>query len=334
MHETSANAEGRWSSIANRVNRRPSKPLLEFISLKVTVTHSESPQHLPAIPPVLANAGDLLSRYDVLFCDVWGVVHNGLTAFEGACAALEMFRSRGGTVILVSNAPVPKYRVEAMLETRNVPRSAWDDIVSSGAIALDHIAARGFEKLYLIGPRDRDQAFFKRLEGMSVHLDQAQAMVCTGLNEDRTEKPEDYLPLLRKAHELKLPFVCANPDLLVDVGGTLLYCAGAIADLYEHMGGHVFWAGKPHLNAYEAAHRIAEALRDTNVPRSKCLVIGDAIRTDLKGAENFGCDALFVASGIHRHEAMEGAHLSQAKLEALFPPGTPSAVAAMIELGW
>lgn len=287
-----------------------------------------------AVPAVLDTAGDLLSRYDVLFCDVWGVVHNGLTAFEGACAALEQFRKNGGTVILVSNAPVPKYRVEAMLESRNVPASAWDDIVSSGAIALQHIAERAFEKLYFIGPRDRDQAFFRALENKSAHLDDAQAIVCTGLNEDRSETPEDYLPLLRKAHEKKIPFVCANPDLLVDVGGTLLWCAGAIADLYEHMGGHVFWAGKPHLNAYEAAHRIAEGLRDTNVPRAKCLVIGDAIRTDLKGAENFGCDALFVASGIHRHEAMEGTVLSPKKLEALFPAGTPTAVAAMAELAW
>lgn len=285
-------------------------------------------------PPILRNAGPLLSAYDVLFCDVWGVVHNGLTAFEGACAALQKFRQNGGTVILVSNAPVPKYRVAAMLETRNVPEDCWDDIVSSGAIALKHIEERGFERLYLIGPRDRDQAFFKTVEARSVPLAQADAIACTGLTDDRTEKPEDYLPLLRKAHDLKIPLVCANPDLLVDVGGTLLYCAGAIADLYEQMGGRVFWAGKPHLNAYESAHTIAEALRDTNVPRAKCLVIGDAIRTDLKGAQNFGCDALFVASGIHRHEAMDGATLSEVKLAALFPPGTPAAAGAMVELAW
>lgn len=286
------------------------------------------------VPPILKNAGPLLSAYDVLFCDVWGVVHNGLTAFEGACAALRRFRQQGGTVVLVSNAPVPKHRVAAMLETRNVPDDCWDDIVSSGAIALEHIKERGFERLYLIGPRDRDQAFFREVDARSVHLDQAEAIACTGLTDDRNEKPEDYLPLLRKARALNIPFVCANPDLLVDVGGTLLYCAGAIADLYENMGGRVFWAGKPHLNAYEAAHRIAEALRDTNVPRSKCLVIGDAIRTDLKGAENFGCDALFVASGIHRHEAMDGSQLSAQKLAALFPPGTPMAAGAMVELAW
>lgn len=285
-------------------------------------------------PPVLTAAGDLLSRYDVLFCDVWGVVHNGVTAFPKACGALSRFRRGGGSVILVSNAPVPKRRVADMLDSRRVPRDAWDDIVSSGDIALAHVEQRGFKKLYCVGPQDRDQALFKSLSAQSVPFDDAEAIICTGLNDDRRETPDDYLPLLRAALARKLPFVCANPDLIVDVGGTILYCAGAIADLYQEMGGDVYWAGKPHLSAYETAHRRAEALRNRNVAKSKTLVIGDAIRTDLKGAENFGCDALFVASGIHRHEAMEGERLSDAKLEALFPPGTPSALGAMVELAW
>ena len=285
-------------------------------------------------PPILDNAGELLSRYDVLFCDVWGVVHNGIVAFDGACAALKRFRAEGGTVILVSNAPVPKHRVANMLASRLVPREAWDDIVSSGDIALTHVAERGFKRLHCIGPQDRDQALFKALKARPVALEVAEAIICTGLNDDRNETPEDYRPLLEQALKLNLPFVCANPDLIVDVGGTILYCAGAIADIYQHMGGPVFWAGKPHLSAYETAHHKAEALRDTNVPRRKALVIGDAIRTDLKGAENFGCDALFVASGIHKHEAMDGDFLSTAKLAALFPPGTPTAIAAMTELVW
>ncbi|MEQ1670664.1 MAG: TIGR01459 family HAD-type hydrolase, partial [Hyphomicrobium sp.] len=284
-------------------------------------TPSEARSH--RAPPVLASAGELLNRYDVLFCDVWGVVHNGLVAFDGACAALKRFRAEGGTVILVSNAPVPKKRVADMLASRHVPRDAWDDIVSSGDIALTHVAERGFTALHCIGPQDRDQALFKALNARSVALEDAEAIICTGLNDDRNERPEDYRPLLDRSLAMNLPFVCANPDLIVDVGGTILYCAGAIADIYQHMGGAVFWAGKPHLSAYETAHHKAEALRDTNVPRRKALVIGDAIRTDLKGAENFGCDALFVASGIHKHEAMDGEFLSAPKLAALFPPGTP-----------
>ncbi len=267
-------------------------------------------------------------------CDVWGVVHNGLRAYENACAALIRYRGEGGTVILVSNAPVPPHRVAAMLDMRKVPESAWDAIVSSGDIALRHVADRGFKRLFCIGPQDRDAALFKALNAESVALEDAEAIICTGLNDDRREKPEDYAPLLDRALRLKLPFVCANPDLVVDVGGTRLYCAGAIADLYAHMGGRVYWAGKPYAVAYETAHGRAEALRDSNVERSKCLVIGDAVRTDLKGAENFGCDALFIASGIHRHETMNGLMLSADKLAALFAPGAPPAIAAMTELRW
>jgi HAD superfamily hydrolase (TIGR01459 family) len=286
------------------------------------------------VPPILSHAGPLLERYDVIFCDVWGVVHNGVTAYEGACRALETFRSGGGTVILVSNAPVPKRRVADMLESRHVPQAAWDDIVSSGDIALAHVQKRGFTRLYCIGPQDRDQALFGALKARSVSLQESEAIICTGLTDDRHEKPDDYRGLLEEALTLRLPFVCANPDLVVDVGGTLLYCAGAIADLYAHMGGAVYWAGKPHLNSYETAHHRAEALRDENVPRGKILIIGDSLRTDMKGAETFGSDALFIASGIHRHETMDGISLSAKGLADLFVPGSPPAIAAMAELRW
>jgi HAD superfamily hydrolase (TIGR01459 family) len=221
-----------------------------------------------------------------------------------------------------------------MLDSRHVHRSAWDDIVSSGDIALRHLDERGFAKLHCIGPRDRDQALFSALRARSVALHDADAIICTGLNDDRRETPEDYRGILASALGKRLPFVCANPDLIVDVGGTLLYCAGAIADLYAHMGGNVYWAGKPHLNAYETAHRRAEELRDTNVDKTKILVIGDALRTDIKGAENFGCDALFIASGIHRHETVDGINLSATKLADLFTPNAPPAIGAMLELAW
>ncbi|MFT3731227.1 MAG: TIGR01459 family HAD-type hydrolase [Hyphomicrobium sp.] len=286
------------------------------------------------VPPILAHAGPMLERYDVIFCDVWGVVHNGVTAFEGACLALRKFRERGGAVILVSNAPVPKKRVADMLDSRHVPREAWDDIVSSGDIALGHVEDRKFQRLYCIGPQDRDQALFSALNARSVELRDAEAIICTGLNDDRRETPDDYRETLEHALDQRLPFVCANPDLVVDVGGTLLYCAGAIADLYANMGGEVYWAGKPYLSAYEAAHHKAEALRNANVEKKRTLVIGDALRTDIKGAQNWGCDALFIASGIHRHETVEGIDLSANKLSDLFGANAPPAIGAMLELMW
>jgi len=288
----------------------------------------------PSPPPVIEHAADLLSAHDVLFCDVWGVLHDGNKAFASACDALLRFRAGGGTVILVSNAPVPGERVAVMLDARDVPREAYDGIIASGEIALRYIADKGYRRLYCIGPRDRDAATFTRLAAEEVGIDDADAILCTGLNDDRSETANDYRPVLERARERALPFVCANPDLVVDVGGTQYLCAGAIADLYERMDGEVFWAGKPHANAYEAATTLAERIRGASVPRDRILAVGDSLRTDLKGAEAFGIKAIFVASGIHRDETMGAGVLAHDKLERLFAPPAPGAVAVMSRLAW
>jgi HAD superfamily hydrolase (TIGR01459 family) len=285
-------------------------------------------------PPILARAGDLLTRYDVLFCDVWGVLHDGHRAFAEACEALQRFRAAGGTVILVSNAPVPKERVARMLDLRAVPRETWDDIIASGEIALRHIAEKGYTHIFGIGPTDRDAATFERLRAQVVPLEEAQAILCTGLNDDLNETADDYRALLRRALTRRLPLVCANPDLVVDVGGRQYVCAGAIADLYERMDGEVFWAGKPHANAYDAAVAAAEAIRGAALPRDRILAVGDSLRTDLKGADAAGIDAIFIASGIHRDETMGSGELSPEKLAILFAPPAPPALAVMGRLVW
>jgi HAD superfamily hydrolase (TIGR01459 family) len=285
-------------------------------------------------PPILTNAGALIARYDVLFCDVWGVVHDGTVAFPSACDALARFRSSGGTVVLVSNAPVPQGQVARMLASRKVPRDAWDAIVSSGDIALAHCAEAGYGALHCIGPRDRDSALFAGLSARQTGLDDADAILCSGLVDDLNETAESYRPLLERAHARHLPFVCANPDLVVDVGGRLYWCAGAIGDLYQHMGGRVYWAGKPHASAYGTAHTVAERLRGKPVPKARILAIGDALRTDLEAAKRADLDAVFIAGGIHRHETMADGAIDPARLATLFAGGTVTATAAMAQLAW
>jgi HAD superfamily hydrolase (TIGR01459 family) len=221
-----------------------------------------------------------------------------------------------------------------MLDARGVPRAAWDDIVASGEIALRHIAEKGYTRLFCIGPADRDAATFERLSARPTPLEEAEAILCTGLNDDTTETPEDYRDILQRARARRLPFVCANPDLVVDVGGRQYICAGAIADLYERMDGEVFWAGKPHTNAYDAAQAAAEAVRGASVDRRRILAIGDSLRTDLKGAEAAGVDAIFIASGIHRDETMGSGELSPEKLAILFAPPAPRALAVLGKLRW
>jgi HAD superfamily hydrolase (TIGR01459 family) len=284
--------------------------------------------------PIIDHAGPLLERYRILFCDIWGVVHDGLTAYPGANDALPRFRRAGGTVVLVSNAPRPGPSVAHLLDEKAVSRDAWDAIVSSGDIALRHIAEAGYARLHRIGPGRRDAAFFDGLPGPDTTINAADAIVCTGLNRDRAERPEDYVPVLEQALARGLPFVCANPDLAVHVGDDLLPCAGAIAAIYEVMGGEVFWAGKPHRVAYETALERAVELTGGPVDRATVLAIGDAVRTDIAAAAGAGVDALLVAGGLHRDEVMSGGRIDRARLAELLAPPAPLPVAAMVHLVW
>ncbi len=284
---------------------------------------------------IVSAAGPILSQYSAIFCDVWGVAHDGHRAYAGANVALKKFREHGGVVIMVSNAPVPKARVQAMLDRVGFWREAWDDIVSSGDIALRHVADKGYQRLYCIGPADRDETFFQALpQPAAKYLREADAIVCTGLNDDINETPDDYRALLSEALELDLPFVCANPDLVVDVGGKLYLCAGAIAEVYEKLGGYVFWAGKPHRAAFATALRQAEVAKGEIIPRDRIIAIGDGLRTDIKAAQGMGIDAIFVAGGIHRDETMVDGRIDPDKLAALCSDDVPRDMAVMAELSW
>lgn len=285
-------------------------------------------------PPILTRARDLLPRYDVLLCDVWGVVHDGNRAFAAAGEALANFRDQGGTVILLTNAPQPAERVAEILDDKAVDRGAWDAIVSSGDVALDHVRRQGYRRIYHIGPVPRSRPLMSKLPGLTGVLDAADAIVCSGLVDDSRETAEDYRRMMEQALGLGLPLVCANPDLVVDVGGRLLPCAGAIGALYEAMGGAVYWAGKPHAPVYEGALQRAAGLLGRDVAKSRVLAVGDALRTDLAGAANCGFDALFIASGIHRHETMVGNAIVPAQLASLFDRSAPPAIAAMSALAW
>ena len=182
--------------------------------------------------------------------------------------------------------------------------------------------------------RSRDSRLFARLPGPDAPLAEAEAIVCTGLVDEINHSVETYRPLIEEGIARGLPFVCANPDLVVDVGDKRYLCAGSIAAEYERCGGSVFWAGKPHPSAYRAALERAGELRGAEPERARILAIGDAVRTDLAAAQGMGIDALFIASGIHNDEVLVDGEIDPDKLAALFAPGTPPAVAAMTQLRW
>lgn len=247
---------------------------------------------------VISGLGELARRYDALLCDVWGVIHNGRESFPDACAALTRWRQEAGPVILISNAPRPAQAVAYQLDGLSVPRASWSAIVTSGDVSRTLLAARAPGPAFRIGP-PKDDPLYSDLGLKFAGVDEAAFVACSGPNYEDVETPEDYRAVLTAAAGRGLVMICANPDLLVQRGDALIYCAGALAKLYETLGGTVVWAGKPYSPIYDLAFE--EAGRPD---RARVLAIGDGLLTDLAGARDQRLDALFVADGVHATEAL------------------------------
>jgi HAD superfamily hydrolase (TIGR01459 family) len=264
---------------------------------------------------------DLVAGIDVVLSDIWGVVHNGLVAFPEACAALHSFRNQGGTVILITNAPRPADSVQRQLRKLGVADETYDTIVSSGDLTRHFVADHLDQKVFWLGP-ERDNSIYRGLDPKLAPLEQADYIVCTGLFDDETESAEDYRGMMLQARERRLTMICANPDIVVERGDRLIYCAGAIAELYRELGGEVIFYGKPHRPIYQRAMALAAERHGQAIPLNRVLAIGDSVRTDLAGAQGFGIDCLFVARGIHAEEFEGIDQLDPVSVKALFghPP--------------
>lgn len=242
---------------------------------------------------------DIVGDYDVVLCDVWGVLHNGVTPFMPSSHALAAAREAGRTVVLITNSPRPRAGVVAQLASIGVLSEAFDRVVTSGDVTRALIAA-GPKRAFLLGP-DRDLPLFEGLDVELVAAEEAEVLVCTGLFDDETETPEDYRDMLLAMLARGVPMICANPDLIVERGDRLIPCAGALAVYYEQLGGTTRVAGKPHRPIYEAALAAARELRGPFDP-ARVLAIGDGLPTDVRGALDFGLDLLYIGGGIHAAE--------------------------------
>ena len=264
---------------------------------------------------------DLVDGVEVILSDIWGVVHNGLEAFPEACAALHTYRQRGGTVILITNAPRPADSVQRQLRKLGIADDTYDAIVSSGDLTRHFVAGHPGKKMFWLGP-ERDNSIYRGLDPVIAPLEQADYIVCTGLFDDETESAEDYRAMLLQARARHLPLICANPDIVVERGDRLIYCAGAVAELYRELGGEVTFYGKPHRPIYERAMALAAERRGHAPPLDRVLAIGDSVRTDLTGALGFGINCLFVTRGIHSEEFEGLDQLDPASVKELFghPP--------------
>lgn len=256
----------------------------------------------------------LAPSYDCLMCDIWGVVHDGVTVDTGAVEALQNFRAGGGRVVLLTNAPRPASSVALQLAELGAPENCRDAIVTSGDVTRKLLRERNDSQVWHLGP-ERDSGVY---EGLPIDLqprDRSQVILCTGLFDDTTETPDDYRTLFEEGVARGQELICANPDLMVDRGGTLVYCAGALAEFYTSLGGTVIYAGKPWRPIYDIALAAAGGVSPDRV-----LAIGDSIRTDMTGAQMSGFDALFIEGAISATERTGGGSLEKEFAKAGITP--------------
>ena len=254
---------------------------------------------------VIKQLKDISKNYNVLFCDIWGCIHNGKEAYQNALKALVEFKRNNGFVMLLTNAPRPKNAVKAHLSTFGISEKYFNDITTSGDAAQNSMLSGDVgTKVFHLGPK-RDVSFFndippdRKLTNKInvVELRHAEGIVCTGLFDDRTETPENYKDLIKYSIKKNLKLLCVNPDIFVDVGDLRVWCAGGIAAAFSKAGGISIYCGKPHKEIYKLAH---QKLEMHNIKSPKILCVGDGINTDILGGKNEMLDTLFVCGGLSR----------------------------------
>lgn len=287
--------------------------------------------------PLIRGLAQVAGDFDAFILDLWGVVHDGVEAYAGAAETFAAIRAAGKKTLLLSNAPRRADALVEQLGRLGVARELYDHVLSSGeAVHLElarrtdpFYAALG-RQLYHMGP-ERDENVFEGLDLVPVDLDHADFVLNTG-PWDFNETVEDYVPRLRQALARRLPMVCANPDKVVIRQGRPVVCAGALAARYEEMGGVVSTLGKPDPAIYDVA---VEML---GVPRGRVLAVGDALHTDIKGANASGIASVFVTQGIHAEELGvrpgSGADPDPARLAELVARHGERPMAAMATFRW
>ncbi len=245
----------------------------------------------------------LAEQYDIILCDVWGVIHNGRYAFEEASEALIRFRDRGGAVCLITNAPVPKEHAIRHFDPLGVPPEAFDDCVTSGDATREVLSVRAGELFYRMGADEGFEHDRYLYEGLDLQFGDAKSsdtVLCIGLEDQENDHPDDYRDRLAEAADRGMEMICANPDIRVRIGDQLFWCAGALAKIFEEEGGKVIYPGKPHDPIYDLAlQKLADRGVETSPTRTLC--IGDSPATDMKGALNRGFDGLYVGTGLMEH---------------------------------
>ncbi|MBN9305304.1 MAG: hypothetical protein BGO82_02335 [Devosia sp. 67-54] len=281
----------------------------------------------------MTTLSDLAPDYDAVLSDVWGVVHNGVSAHPDAVEALRQFRKGGRRVVLITNAPRAVAPIVDMLDDMRVPRDAYDAVISSGEVTRAMIAPYRGRVIHHIGPPSIDDSLYEGLGVIRGPAEEAEAVVVTDLDTD-DDTPDMYEARIAVWLGRRLPLICANPDRVVEHGGRIIYCGGALADLYEAHGGRIRMAGKPYRQIYDEALRLADAAAGRPLARSRILAIGDSVRTDAIGAANAGLDLLFITGSIHAQELDAFGAPDPEAIRALVSPSGARLKGFMPRLAW
>jgi len=283
------------------------------------------------ITPYVEGLRQLSERYDCILCDVWGVLHNGKAIWMDAANALMKAREAGITVVMITNAPRPQGPVLQQLVNMNCPEGVFDDLVTSGDVTRALIKQID-GAVYHIGP-ERDYTLYDGLDVTFAEPQDAAGIVCTGLFDDYNEHPEEYIERFKTYIAKDLPFICANPDIVVEVVDRLLWCAGALAREYDQLGGETKIVGKPYSPIYDEALSRAETILGKRPDKSRTLAIGDGLPTDIKGGSNNDIDTLFITNGIHAADYTD-CEVDEAKLQAFLKDNNASPAAWIKDLVW
>jgi len=258
-------------------------------------------------PQKLKGISEISDKFDVYFIDLWGVIHNGVQCYPEALKVLEKLKEQNKKIVLISNAPRPAAVVKVFLETIGLKSSGYDFLVTSGDITREYISLNSSKKnFYHLGPT-RDIDLFKDLNVTLTSKEECEEIICTGLVSDEEEKLQDYKILLDFFLNKKIPLICANPDEVVARGEKIVFCAGALANQYKQEGGMVRYFGKPYSEIYSFAIKKIRAHKDFKDKKEiNTLVIGDNIKTDIKGANLSNLDSVLILNGIYKDFFRDG----------------------------
>lgn len=257
---------------------------------------------------ILDGIAPIVDNYDHFILDIWGVLHNGVRAYDTVVPCLEALKDQGKQICLLTNSPNRAHYIPPQLEALGIGSHLYDHVISSGESTYQELKNYTGQSIYCFY-KDEDPTAIEGLNLNRVYSHQ-EADVALMSHMPRLATAEEFMPILEDCLAQDLPIICANPDKVVDVGGTLYLCAGGVADLYEDMGGKVSWHGKPHAPVYDWALELLG-----HPDKSRVLAIGDSIRTDVTGAVNFGIDVLWNAVGIHLEEISENGKVTEDKIK-------------------